>query len=65
MARRVAFLIGNRTFRPDANLPPLNGPLNDIAALSKILGDPTRGAFEVHEFPDAAAAPSSRRSKSS
>jgi uncharacterized caspase-like protein len=55
MARRVAFLIGNRTFRPDANLPPLNGPLNDIAALSKILGDPTRGAFEVHEFPDASS----------
>src|SRR4029453_235443 len=55
MPRRVSFLIGNRTFRPDANLPPLNGPLNDIAALSKILGDPTRGAFEVHEFPDASS----------
>ena len=55
MARRVAFLIGNRSFRPDAGLPPLNGPLNDIAALSKILGDPARGAFEVYEFPDASS----------
>ena len=53
MGRRVAFLIGNQTFRPDANLPPLNGPLNDVAALSKVLGDPARGDFDVRPFPDA------------
>jgi len=51
--RRVAFLIGNQSFRPDSELPPLHGPLNDIAALAEILGDPARGAFDIRSFPDA------------
>lgn len=52
MGRRVAFLIGNQTFRPDSNLPSLKGPLNDIAALSRVLGNPERGGFDVRQFPD-------------
>jgi uncharacterized caspase-like protein len=53
--RRVAFLIGNQNFLPDSELPPLHGPLNDIAALAEILGDPQRGAFDIRRFPDAAS----------
>jgi uncharacterized caspase-like protein len=53
--RRVAFLIGNQSFLPDSELPPLHGPLNDIAALAEILGDPERGAFDIRRFPDAAS----------
>ena len=52
MAQRVALLIGNQIFHPESGLPPLRGPANDIAALSRLLGDPTRGRFEVHEFMD-------------
>jgi len=52
MPKRVAFLIGNWTFRPDSGLLPLQGPENDVAALARLLGDPERGRFEVHEFPD-------------
>jgi len=52
MAARVAFLIGNRVFRPDSGLPALRGPPNDIAALSRIFGDPERGGFIVREFLD-------------
>ena len=52
MARRVAFLIGNQKFPPESGLPPLQGPANDIAALTRLLGDPDRGKFEVHEFPE-------------
>jgi uncharacterized caspase-like protein len=52
MARRLAFLIGNQNFRPDADLDPLKGPLNDIAELGKVLADPERGQFEVHSFAD-------------
>jgi hypothetical protein len=49
---RVAFLIGNQTFRPDSGLLPLQGPANDVAALARLLRDPERGNFEVHEFHD-------------
>lgn len=52
MARRLAFLIANQSFRADAGLDPLNGPLNDIAELGKVLGDQERGQFEVHSFAD-------------
>ena len=54
MARRVAFLIGNQTFRPDSGLLPLRGPANDLAALARLLRDPRRGRFEVYEFLDKA-----------
>jgi len=49
---RVAFLIGNQTFRPDSGSLPLEGPANDIAALADLLRNPQRGNFEVHEFLD-------------
>ncbi len=52
MNERVAVLVGNQTFRPDSGLLPLRGPQNDIAALSRILGDPQRGKFAVREFVD-------------
>jgi hypothetical protein len=52
VARRVAFLIGNQTFQPDNGLLPLQGPANDIAVLARLLHDPVRGQFEVHEFLD-------------
>jgi hypothetical protein len=52
MAARIAFLIGNQTFRPDSGLMPLQGPANDVAALSRLLRDPERGNFEVYEFLD-------------
>jgi TPR repeat protein len=52
MAERVAFLIGTQTFRPDSGLLPLRGPANDIAALARLLHDPERGQFKVHEFLD-------------
>jgi hypothetical protein len=52
MADRIAFLIGNQTFRPDSGLLQLQGPANDVAALARLLRDPERGNFEVHEFLD-------------
>ena len=52
MAARIAFLIGNQTFRPHSGLPPLQGPANDIATLARLLRDTERGNFEVHEFLD-------------
>ena len=52
MARRVAFLIGNQTFQPESGFLPLQGPANDIAVLARLLRDPERGKFEVHEFLD-------------
>lgn len=52
MPQRLAFLIGNQTFRPDSGLQPLRGPANDVAALSRILADPERGKFSVQEFLD-------------
>lgn len=52
MARRIAFLIGNQAFRPDSGLLPLLGPPNDLAAMTRVLSDPERGRFEVHEFLD-------------
>src|SRR4051794_23551744 len=52
MAERVAFLIGNQTFRPDSGLLPLKGPANDVASLARLLRDPECGNFEVHEFFD-------------
>jgi uncharacterized caspase-like protein len=53
MERRVAFLIGNQTYREDSGLTPLSGPLNDVEALDAVLGDPARGGFEVRCFRDA------------
>jgi uncharacterized caspase-like protein len=52
LARRVAFLIGNQEFLPlpESGLEPLQGPANDVAALARVLRDPDRGKFEVHEF---------------
>jgi hypothetical protein len=52
MAERIAFLIGNQTFRPDSRLLPLQGPANDVAALARLLGDPERGKFEINQFLD-------------
>jgi hypothetical protein len=52
VAQRVAFLIGNQTFRPESGLPLLKGPANDIAALSRLLCDPERGQFKIHDFLD-------------
>ena len=54
MAKRVAFLIGNQTFRPDSGLLPLQGPANDLKALGRLLRDPEHGRFEVNEFFDKA-----------
>ena len=53
MAQRIAFLIANQKFRPDSGLAPLRGPLNDVAALSNTLGDPSRGGFDVRTFVNA------------
>jgi hypothetical protein len=52
VSRRVAFLIGNQKFLPESGLAPLQGPTNDVAALTRVLGDPDRGQFEVHQFLD-------------
>jgi hypothetical protein len=52
VTERVAVLVGNQIFRPDSGLLPLRGPQNDIATLSRILGDPERGRFTVREFLD-------------
>lgn len=52
MGRRLAFLIGNQTFRPDAGLEPLHGPSNDVGALAKLFGNPAIGAFTVETFVD-------------
>jgi formylglycine-generating enzyme required for sulfatase activity len=52
MARRLAILIGNQTFREDSGLPPLHGPLNDVAAMARLLGDKERGNFDVRSLPD-------------
>lgn len=52
MARRLALLIGNQSFREDSGLAPLQGPGNDVAALARVLRDPTRGQFDVQEFLD-------------
>ena len=52
MTRRVAFLIGNQFFRPDSGLTPLRGPLNDVAAMSRLLSDADRGNFSVQVFLD-------------
>jgi hypothetical protein len=52
LPERIAFLIGNQEFRPDAGLLDLRGPRNDVAALSRILRDPGRGRFTVREFLD-------------
>jgi uncharacterized caspase-like protein len=52
VAARIAFLIGNQTFRSDSGLLPLHGPVNDVAALAPLLRDPERGKFEVREFLD-------------
>jgi hypothetical protein len=54
MAKRVAFLIGNQTFRPNSGLSSLRGPENDLKALARLFGDPARGRFEVNEFFDKA-----------
>lgn len=47
MARRLAFLIGNESFAPEAGLGSLAGPRNDAAALEAVLQDPGRGDFKV------------------
>jgi hypothetical protein len=52
MPRRVAFLIGNQTFRADSGLLPLEGPANDLKAFGRLLSDPEHGGFEVTEFLD-------------
>jgi TPR repeat protein len=52
MSKRVAFLIGNQRFQPDSGLLPLKGPVNDVAALTRLLRDPQRGRFEVVELLD-------------
>jgi Caspase domain/Sel1 repeat len=55
VAQRIAFLIGNQKFLPESGLLPLQGPMNDVAALARLLGDPDRGGFKVHEFRDKPA----------
>jgi Caspase domain len=50
VAERLAFLIGNQTFRSDSGLLPLQGPANDVAALGRLLRDPGRGRFTVREY---------------
>jgi Caspase domain len=52
VSKRIAFLIGNQTFRPDSGLLPLQGPANDLKGLARLLSDPARGRFEVNEFLD-------------
>jgi hypothetical protein len=52
LPERIAFLVGNQVFHPDSGLLPLQGPRNDVAALSRILRDPERGKFTVREFLD-------------
>lgn len=42
-----AFLIGNSTYpADDHNLPPLKGPVKDIAAVNRALTDPASGLFD-------------------
>ncbi|MDP1752558.1 MAG: caspase family protein, partial [Reyranella sp.] len=55
VGRRIAFLVGNKDFRSDSNLPALKGPLNDIAALSRVHVDPKRGGFDVRLFPNSSS----------
>jgi WD40 repeat protein len=50
MPRRVAYLVANQDFRRDSGLANLRGPLNDIASLANVLGDPSLGQFEVKTF---------------
>lgn len=52
MPKRIAFLIGNQTFRSDSGLMPLQGPVNDLNALACLLSDPARGGVEVNEYLD-------------
>ncbi|MGF1608879.1 MAG: caspase domain-containing protein [Kiloniellales bacterium] len=44
-ARRFAVLIGNSEFPADAKLTDLNGPENDVEALSEVLASPEFGDF--------------------
>jgi hypothetical protein len=55
MGKRLAYLIGNQSFRRDSDLEPLRGPLNDVEALEAVLGDPNKGEFEIIPFRDAAS----------
>jgi uncharacterized caspase-like protein len=52
ISRRLAFLIGNQTFRPDSGLLPLKGPANDLKVFGRLLSDTERGRFHVSEFLD-------------
>ncbi|MBR0679076.1 caspase family protein [Roseomonas eburnea] len=56
MARRLACLIGNQTFRPESGLEPLKGPRNDVEALARVLGDPDSGGFTIETFLDRPSA---------
>jgi len=50
--RRLAFLIGNQSFAPSSGLHDLQGPGNDVAALSAVLSDAEKGGYEVTVFHD-------------
>ena len=52
MPRRLAILIGNQTFLPESGLESLHGPLNDVAGMERLLGDPERGNFDVRTLSD-------------
>jgi len=52
MGRRLAFLIGNQSFAPSSGLHDLQGPANDVTALSAVLSDAEKGGYEVTVFHD-------------
>jgi hypothetical protein len=52
MNRRIALLIGNQMFLKESGLPNLNGPLNDVNAIERVLKDPELGNFEVQKIVD-------------
>jgi chaperonin GroEL len=54
VARRLALLIANQDFLEESGLQPLRGPANDIAALARVLQNPSLGNFEVSKFVDKA-----------
>jgi uncharacterized caspase-like protein len=50
--QRIAFLIGNHKFLPEAGLAPLPGVPNDLIALNDVLGHPELGGFKTRTFLD-------------
>lgn len=52
MGRRIAVLIGNKTFPKESGLEPLCGPVNDVGEIGEVLANPQLGNFEIREVLD-------------